>query len=426
MIQQIHPLRSVWSLYWIDLDQPVPSGSDFFLPTIVIACDEKGSPLEEPQILRELDQLKIEDFLISLFERKGTPTRLQILQSEDWDESLWRRFSDDYRIEIRFTKTAPTTTTQVRFISQKPIGKDSSGPFAPANVAAGLLRTARSVRSKEKKIALLRKAIEIDPDATLARVELADIYFQAGNWKLSAEQYNAVVARDPGRQAVPISRWWKDESTRPVMRALMGQGMVFWQQGRYLDAVRNMEELLTRNPRDNQGARFFIPMLYLLADRVDKAAIFYDYYSKNYPSDFREPAFLFGWALCLWQQDQETESLRKYLEGIASNIYIAPMLLNQPLPPTDIWHPNDRAEWSYAQEFMDSYASLWDREAAAMRALREAHRAAQPGVENLIAHRRAMADFHDQHYDPDFKIHWQKLVQQDEDLCTKIIDSELS
>ncbi len=76
------------------------------------------------------------------------------------------------------------------------------------------------------------------------------------------------------------------------------------------------------------------------------------------------------------------------------NVYIAPMLLEDPEPPRGgQWFPNDQAEPAYAGEFIDSYAILWDREPAALRLLREAWQDAVPRVEKIVALREHMADF---------------------------------
>ena len=123
------------------------------------------------------------------------------------------------------------------------------------------------------------------------------------------------------------------------------------------------EALLSLNPRDNQGVRFFIPLLHLLDENTEAAvAVFRALYAQRYPDDYPEPSFLFGWALCLTLEGDESAARERYREAILRNIYIAPMLLEETEPPRGLWQPNDRAEPNYAAEFIDSYAVLWDRE----------------------------------------------------------------
>ena len=100
------------------------------------------------------------------------------------------------------------------------------------------------------------------------------------------------------------------------------------------------------------------------------------------------------------------------------NIYVAPMLLEEPEPPRSLWHPNDRAEPAYAGEFIDSYAVLWDREPSALRLLRETWQELLPRITAISVLRERMADYQDQRYEPNYKKVWQGLVEQDEKLTT--------
>jgi hypothetical protein len=194
--------------------------------------------------------------------------------------------------------------------------------------------------------------------------------------------------------------------------------MTDWHLANYTEAARSLEDLLLCNPADNQGARFLIPMLYLLAELPEKAASYLVEYSETYPDDFKEPSFLFGWALCSSLEGQEAQARAKYIEGILRNIYIAPMLLETEEPPRNTWLPGDRAEPNYAAEFIQSYAVLWDREPGALRILREVHQEMLPRIAQIVRHREMMTDFSDQHYEPDFKAKWQELVAEEDRLTT--------
>ncbi len=162
--------------------------------------------------------------------------------------------------------------------------------------------------------------------------------------------------------------------------------------------------------------RFFIPLLHLLAEDQEAATAFFERYETAYAKDYGEPSFLFGWAFSLFQDGLEAEAKHRYQEAILKNIYIAPMLLELTEPNRAIWHPNDRAEPNYAGEFIDSYAVLWDREAGALRLLREVWEEMQPRIERIVAHRERMIDFQDQRFEPDYKKQWHQLVEEDEKL----------
>ena len=57
MIQPLKSSKTTWFVYWLDLEEPVPAGSDYFLPTLLIVCDPAGAPLAPPDILEELEKI---------------------------------------------------------------------------------------------------------------------------------------------------------------------------------------------------------------------------------------------------------------------------------------------------------------------------------------------------------------------------------
>jgi len=421
MIQPLKSPKSNWFLYWVDLEEPLPSGKDWFLPTIIIVCDQSGTPVAPPEILEELDQSRVENFLYKTFDQLGTPDRLSVAASEDWDAEAWQSFSADCKLDIRFQSFDKRTPDDLRALTKTlvmRVGREQQGPAHAREMARGLVRTALRVRSQAKKSALLRLAVARDPDCPEARIELADLDFQAGSFKACLVAYEELADKESSRWHSKKTSWWIDRETRPYLRASYGRAMTQWHLGRFAPAAATLEDLLRLNPGDNQGARFLIPMLHLLAESPERAAAFFAGYSAQYPRDFSEPSFLFGWALTCSLEGREAEARAKYSEGILKNIYLAPMLLEVDEPPRSLWLPNDRAEPNYAAEFVESYAVLWDKEPGALRLLREVFDEMLPRIEKIVLHREQMADFQDQRYEPDYKDTWQALVQKDE-LLTK-------
>lgn len=419
MIQALKTPRNTWHLHWLDLEEPVPSGSDWVLPTLIVICDRTGAPIAPPELMEELDQARIENLLYRILEKNPPPDQLLVPQHEDWEEEDWRAFSSEAKINIRFTPASKSISEELQAVTSLLVlrnGKPEQANPPPRDVASGLVRTALRVRSQSKKQILLRLALEKDPDHSPARIELADLEFSGGNWKACGEAYDEVIRRESELQRPPNTVWWKDHATRPYLRAIYGRAMTDWHLGRFVEACTALENLITYNPADNQGARFFIPMLHLLADAPDKAEKFFVRYEKDYASDFKEPSFLFGWALSCSLESRETEARDKYIEAILRNIYIAPMLLETAEPPKHLWFPNDRAEPTYAVDFIQSYAVLWDREPSALRLLREVWQAIQPRLEKIVQQRELMLDLQDQRYDPEFKTKWQTLTAQEEQL----------
>jgi tetratricopeptide (TPR) repeat protein len=279
------------------------------------------------------------------------------------------------------------------------------------------VNTALRVRSESKKIALLEKAIDNDANCALARIELADAKFRAGDWTNSLRDYDEVIAREYTRWSGREPRWWTDLETRPYLRAIYGRAMTLWHQQRYAGAAETLADLLEMNPRDHQGARFLAPMVYMLGEDYDAAQAAYEAYETMYPGDYAEPSFLFGWGLLHAFFGRDVESLERYRAAILKNIYVAPLLLDLPAPPEQaIWQPSDRAEIGYAREFIESYAVLWDRLPGALRLLREAWTDCADAIEEIVVLRQQMFDFQDQRYEPDYKRLWAELVAKDEKL----------
>ncbi len=418
MIQPLKSAKTSWTLFWVDLEEPLPSGPDFILPTLMIVTDARGVPVAAPEMLEELDQARVEDFLAALIDRLGAPDRLLVGESEDWDPDEWQDFAEDYRIQLQFTKFNRRDGKDIQILTQKfSENHGAAEPVTGGEVAAGLLNTALRVRSETKKIALLKKAIDNDADCARARIELADAEFRGGDWTASLRAYDEVIDREGPRWSGRSPQWWTDLETRPYLRAIFGRAMTLWHQQRYPGAAETLADLLEINPRDNQGARFLGPMVHMLADEFDAAQAAFEAYEKNYPGDYAEPSFLFGWALLHASFGHDAESLARYRAAILKNIYIAPLLLETPAPPDQfIWQPSDRAEMHYAREFIESYAMLWDRVPAAFRLLREAAEEMAPRVEEIVALRLRMFDFQDQRFEPDYKRLWQDLITSDEKL----------
>lgn len=421
MIQPIKRAKTEWILFWIDVEEPVQTGRGFILPTLIVVSDPDGMPIGSPEVMEELDQTRAENLLTKLFEQHTPPDRITIGTSEDWDVDSWKVFSRDCHVEIRFQKFNPNDPASLEQIFRTfSFGLQKGGAADnPREVARSLVATALQLRSPRKRLSLFKKALERDPDCAAARIELADLTFQDGHWKKALDAYEETLTREEPRWRNRFPIWWEDLETRPYLRAHYGRAMTLWHLGHHADAAPGFEVLLEMNPTDHQGTRFLIPLVWLLADRQEAATEFFEYYEERYPKDFLEPAFLFGWGFNLHNLGKETEAKSKYAEAILKNLYIAPQLLEAPEPPANLWHPNDRAEPNYANEFIESYAVLWDRDPAALRLVRETYEEVFPQVQQILAHRQRVTDFQDQRYDADYKAKWQALIAEDERLTTR-------
>lgn len=426
MIQPLDTARNSWRLLWLDLEEAVPrtagaeapsSEGSYYLPTCLLVTTASGKPLCAPELMEELDQPKAEQLLGRLFDEHGTPDRLTIAESDDWDAEAWRSFGSDCRLEIAFGSFPSIRPEELRQVGHR-IAQRLRGEahHPPDLVARGLVAAARRIKSPIKRTACLRKAIEQDAECVLARIELADADYQAGRWNESRRGYQDVIDREERRWRGESPEWWGDIETRPYLRALYGRAMTEWHSGRFTETASDLRKILRFNPNDNQGVRFLIPLVHLLGEEDSKALESLREYERSYPGDYCEPSLLFGKGLALWKAGDEEEAAAAYKAGILKNLYLAPLLLDLPLPQADVWHPNDRAELSYAQDFIQSYAVLWDRDAAALRFVGEIHESLGETILRITQLRRTMSEWQDQRYMKDFKVKWKEFTDLDESL----------
>ena len=416
MIQPLRATRETWRVDWFDVDLPIPFGSMFILPTCIYVIHRHTGMLVGHEFIRELDQRRAEVLIHRLFQERGIPDEIQIPDLDEWDESVWQGLSREYHCEVQLVdndrgETDPPQQEAVRQRLDSLIAGSAQTLLAslgPKVIAQGLVQALKHVRSIDKKRALLSKALELAEDLPEAQVELADLELQDGDIDAAAERF--------AKAAADSAAFHQPGESSCYIRALHGQLLTAWQRGDLLQAIQMGEHLLQRNPIDHPGVRFLIPLLQLLAGQIDEAQEFFTWYQQTYPNDLEDPGFQFGWALSLVDRDEEKAAAEKYRRGMIQNLYLAPLLLDVPEPAPDIWQHNDRGDIQYAVDFLNSFGTIWERDAAAVRFLREVYTEATPFLEQLLALRRKMAEFQDHRYEPKHRENWQQLIEQEQAL----------
>ena len=140
MIQALKTPRNTWHLHWLDLEEPVPSGADWFLPTLVVICDRTGAPIAPPELMEELDQTRIENLLYRILDKTPPPDQLLIPQNPDWEEEDWRAFSAESKINIRFTPATKAISEELQAVTSLLVlrnGRPEQAAPPPCDVAAG-------------------------------------------------------------------------------------------------------------------------------------------------------------------------------------------------------------------------------------------------------------------------------------------------
>jgi len=417
MIQPLKNEPSVWSLCWVDLPEPLPVEDDYFLPTVVLLVGPRFEPLVSPEIVDELDQIAAEDWLSRHLDELGAPDELLVWKAAEWVAEDWKYFGRDWKTKVRLV-APPRHEAKL----QEQIG--GAGGMATsrvpeksaAEISAGLMRNARRLRSPRKRRASVEKAIELDDCNFEAKIELADMEMATGQYARAL-----VIFEDVDRDLSPVfrrrsPRWWDDEATRPLLRSLSGTMLCQWHLGRAPESAEIAQRLLQTDKSDHMGARFYLPLFLLLSGEAESASAFFRHYAKNYPDDIPNAWLSFAWGLVLCLEGDDQGARRKYRGGIFTNIYIAPRLLGERPPPEDIYHPTERDEPHSAAEFTGAFGGLWEREAAALRVLRDAYAEAAGALDELVERRTRMIDYMNQHYDPEYRAKWNLLVDEDERL----------
>jgi tetratricopeptide (TPR) repeat protein len=218
-----------------------------------------------------------------------------------------------------------------------------------------------------------REALKLDPTLADAYNGLAQIAEREGDLRAAEEHYRQAykVAREAlGSESPRAYDWWLDLETRPYMRARHGLGWVYWQTGRLPEAIAEYEALLRLNKNDNQGARYIIGPFYQLAGDNKSALQAYKRFRKDYPEDEGDPHHSFCWGLALYEAGDRQGAVAKWRKAFFENIYIAPLLLAEPLPPDDIWLTTNLMWPDYAREYIGLYGELWTQSPQGLACLR--------------------------------------------------------
>ncbi len=280
-------------------------------------------------------------------------------------DALRRRIERDLG---RLPDNTPLTDVAGESYWHLPLGFRDDDPFREARELLHDGWDALSQKEVDLAAECFEEALDLDDMLADAYNGLAAVALHRGDAAAAEERYK--TAYDLARETLATEApgafvWWDDPKTRPYMHARQGLAQLYQETGRYEEAVAEYEALLHLNPEDNQGARFEVGPLYQLAGNLDAALDAYDRYAETYPDDWDDPHHRFCWGLALYADDQPEEALRRWREALFQNVYVAPLLLDEPLPDTDIWHGIDVGEPFYAELYLDRYGTLWTDDALA-------------------------------------------------------------
>lgn len=218
-----------------------------------------------------------------------------------------------------------------------------------------------------------KAALDADPFLADAYNGLAGIAEAQDDLATALDHYGRAyeLARETlGTEDPEAYYWWGELETRPYMRARQGRAWIYWQLGRPAKAAAEYEAMLRLNPNDNQGVRYLVGPMYQLAGDLDRALQAYARYTEHYPDDMGDPHHAFSWGLALYAAGDVEAALRRWRPAFFQNIYLAPLLLDEPPPEEDIWHGTNLAMRDYAEDYLDLFGDLWEHAPEARSALR--------------------------------------------------------
>lgn len=225
--------------------------------------------------------------------------------------------------------------------------------------------------TKQKRVALARKALALSPLCADAYVllaeeearsapEAADIYrkgAEAGELALGEEAFEH-----------DVGYFWGILETRPYMRARLGLAQALWFMGEREEAIAHYRGMLRLNPNDNQGVRYLLAACLLEMDCSDNL----DALPADYDGD-GSAAWTYTQALASFRREGDTEGSRACLaEALESNAHVPDFLLGERKPPRTApgyitWGGEDEAA-----EYLHDLGAGWERTPGAIAWLAEA------------------------------------------------------
>ncbi len=218
-----------------------------------------------------------------------------------------------------------------------------------------------------------RQALGMDPELADAYNGLGTVFYLQQRFAEAEAMYRTAFEKARVELATDKPRayeWWGNVPTRPYMRARHNLGLVFWRQGKYREAIREFEELLRRNPHDNQGARYVIGGIFHLSGNLSKAISYYKKAGRMSWFGERDPGTEFNYGLALFQTRKYDAAILQFRSSFLNNHYLPEIVLFRTVKPLAIWHGSSLAEPEYALDYWQSYSKLRTRRPRATSFLR--------------------------------------------------------
>ena len=228
------------------------------------------------------------------------------------------------------------------------------------DAAQSVMYDAWDAPTKQKRVALARKALQLSPlcadayvllaeDTARSVAEAIDIYrkgVEAGELALGEEAFEH-----------DVGHFWGILETRPFMRARSGLAQALWFMGEREEAIAHYRDMLRLNPNDNQGIRYLLVACLMEMGRDEDL----DALLKEYDGD-GSAAWTFTQALASFRREGNTEGSRALLAAaLASNAHVPDYLLGERTLPRTAPEDMTMGGEDEAAEYVRDFGAGWER-----------------------------------------------------------------
>lgn len=191
----------------------------------------------------------------------------------------------------------PFNPAALRALMERTLGDLNPNRRSDESQAQELVYDAMEASTWERRLRLVRQALELDPENVDALLMLEASSDFKGEERIEAlRRIVAVGAKRLGNKAFKelVPHFWGFHETRPYMRARQELAATLHGAGRLDEAVQEWVEMLALNENDNQGVRYELLPTLLEQGRLDEARALMERFQ-----DEGEWSVVFAWSLVL-------------------------------------------------------------------------------------------------------------------------------
>lgn len=168
----------------------------------------------------------------------------------------------------------PFNPAALRALMERTLGGLGQNKRSDEARAQELVYDAMEASTWERRLRLVRQALELDPENVDALLMLEEASDFKGEERIEALRgIVAAGAKRLGKKAFKelVPHFWGFHETRPYMRARQALAAALHEAGRLDEAAQEWAEMLALNENDNQGVRYELLPTLLARGRLDDA-----------------------------------------------------------------------------------------------------------------------------------------------------------